>query len=145
MKTAENVAVFVNVPLFVNWLNNLNSIETAFGGYFGRICGTPLEIEITKLKNVLLGAYFLLPGILTSTLQYLYLYPNNEFNPKFWLLGQLWFISIQYIFVLQEQLKDLKIVLMLTTLKRLYAKFREAVKQEVAVTLNHFNSIWGLK
>ena len=120
VKIAGNLAVLLNVPLFVTWLNNLNSTEAIIKDYFGKNLRISVTIEITKRRNLLLITCVLLFGILTTTVQYLYLYPLHPFNLKFWLLRQFCFASVQYLFVLEQQLEDVKHVLMLTAVKRMY-------------------------
>ena len=130
-KIAENLTVFVKVPLLVTWLNSLNKIEADFARYFGNLSGVSTELEITKLRNLLLGSYLCVPGLLWTTLQYSFFYQLFAFNPNYWLLGQFWFFSVQYMLLWQQHLEAIKMVLMLATVKRMYATLRGAIGMEV--------------
>lgn len=146
-KVAENLAVFANVKVFVTWLNNLNAFEASFRGYFGRLSGVNTKVEITKRRNLLLLTYLCIPGMLWSTIQYLVFYPHYKLNENLWPLGPLWFFSIQIMLLWQQQLEATKMLLMLASLKGIYAKFRGAIGHEVEerfgrIGLEH-TGFWG--
>ena len=105
-KIAENLAIFIRGPLLVAWLNNFNTIEADVVRFFGNLSGIDLVFEITKLRNMLLGTYLFVPELLWTTLQHSFFYQQYTFNPNFWLVGQLWFLSIQYIVTITAKLAN---------------------------------------
>ena len=123
----QNLVVFLHVPLFASWLNNLNDLEA---GYINAL-GMPLKIDVTKLRNILVGAYALVPAIVSMAIQYVYFRPSFHFNPNVWPLGELWFFSFEYLLLCSVQLEDVKILLMLVTLQKIYGELRKAVQEEV--------------